>query len=389
LNSTDKNSNCDIRNNSKEKISNSKPAEHSKSVDPQSINETPSLTTSLDNFDKTNNIENMQEVIDVTDDEEVIIHADEISILEIEDSNGQQSDSINELLDSAEASNIESADTSPVRKKRRGRLPGSKNKPKKTKIQDENQDLSRQINRALKKGKSYTEVEVLLERFKGPFVHIEGSFRSPNFVNVINSSNDTLGPKTTRQRGICDQELRPKLTNFGHSSALSKQYDSRNIDQTWVCVFCNKTSHFRGLGDLFGPYWVSSDKVKTPQKIRKDSQNSESSKKSCRKRRKSEISEISVDAPATDDNGKTEIWFHEDCFIWIPNTFLIGGRIVGLEEGVEQCQELSCSECNTRGASVGCTAHGCKQTSHVFCAEQAKWYLDMHNFDAKCAEHLK
>jgi len=174
----------------------------------------------------------------VTDDEEVtrVDDTDEISILEIEDSNDVNSDSINELLDSAEASNIESADTSPVRKKRRGRAPGSKNKPKKAKIQDENLDLNK-VNKALKKGKKYTEVEVLLERFKGPFVHIEGSFRSPNFVNVINSSNDTLGPRTTRQRGICDQELRPKLANFGHSSALSKQYDSRNIDQTWGLCF--------------------------------------------------------------------------------------------------------------------------------------------------------
>jgi len=202
---------------------------------------------------------------------------------------------------------------------------------------------------------------------------------------VINSSNDTLGPKTISQRGICDSELRPKLTNFGHASALSKQYDSRNIDQTWVCVFCHKTSHFRGLGDLFGPYWVPAGTVKTPQKLRKDSQNSESSRKSGRKRRKSEISEISVESAPLEDNGKTEIWFHEDCFIWIPNTFLVGGRIVGLEEGVEQCQDLTCAECHNRGASVGCTAHGCKEAAHVYCAQQAKWHLDMHNFDAKCA----
>jgi len=329
------------------------------------------------------------EIIDVTDDEDTprLDERDDISVLEVEDSNDVHSDSINELLDSNEASNIESNDTSPVRKKRRGRPPGSSNKAKKAKIQDENQDLSKQVSKALAKRKKFTQVEVLLERFKGPFIHIEGSFRSPNFVNVINSSNDTLGPKTRHQRGICDQELRPKLANFGHSSALSKQYDSRNIDQTWVCVFCQKTSHFCGLGDLFGPYWVASEKVKTPQKVRKDSQHSDSSKKSGRKRRKSEISEVSVDVGPVEDNGKTEIWFHEDCFIWIPNTFLIGGRIIGLEEGIEQCQDLFCSQCHNRGASVGCTAHGCKETAHVHCATKAKWHLDMHNFDAKCVKH--
>merc|ERR1711892_707776 len=101
--------------------------------------------------DNTNKTVEMQEIIDVTDDEEVtgVDDTDEISILEIEDSNDVNSDSINELLDSAEASNIESADTSPVRKKRRA--PGSKNKPKKPKIQDENHDLNKQVNKALKK----------------------------------------------------------------------------------------------------------------------------------------------------------------------------------------------------------------------------------------------
>merc|ERR1712013_824623 len=65
----------------------------------------------------------LQEIIDVTDDEEMAKadDADDISILEVEDSNDVQSDSTNELLDSAEASNIESNDTRPVRGKKRGR----------------------------------------------------------------------------------------------------------------------------------------------------------------------------------------------------------------------------------------------------------------------------
>ena len=43
-----------------------------------------------------------------------------------------------------------------------------------------------------KKTKKLTEVEVLFEKFKGPFVHINGDFNSPREVRVINTASDTL-----------------------------------------------------------------------------------------------------------------------------------------------------------------------------------------------------
>ena len=43
-------------------------------------------------------------------------------------------------------------------------------------------------------------------------------------------------------------------------------------------------------------------------------------------------------------------WAHswpQDCYIWIPCTHLVGGRLVGMEEAVEQCQEeMSCDLLN-------------------------------------------
>ena len=86
------------------------------------------------------------------------------------------------------------------------------------------------------------------------------------------------------------------------------------------------------------------------------------------------------------EGGRSEIWFHEDCLIWVPCSHMVGGRLVGLEEAVSQCQDLQCSVCSGRGASVGCTVHGCKMVAHVHCARQEKWSLDMYNFAVKCAK---
>jgi len=44
-----------------------------------------------------------------------------------------------------------------------------------------------------------------------------------------------------------------------HSSTLSNRYDADTTDSTWICVFCKRGPHKLGLGDLFGPYLVTSD----------------------------------------------------------------------------------------------------------------------------------
>ena len=35
------------------------------------------------------------------------------------------------------------------------------------------------------------------------------------------------------------------------------RYDPKKLDPTWICVFCHQGSHHSGLGDLFGPYFVT------------------------------------------------------------------------------------------------------------------------------------
>ena len=85
-----------------------------------------------------------------------------------------------------------------------------------------------------------------------------------------------------------------------------------------------------------------------------------------------------------ESEGRSEIWFHEDCFIWVPCTALVGGRLVGLEEAVAQCAGLDCAQCGCAGASVGCTEHGCRDAAHLPCA--SAWDLDMENFRVRCSK---
>ena len=96
------------------------------------------------------------------------------------------------------------------------------------------------------------------------------------------------------------------------------------------------------------------------------------------------LEETSVAVAESD--GKSEIWFHEDCFIWVPCTALVGGRLVGMEEAVEQTRGLECAVCACAGASVGCTEHGCRDAAHLACATGAAWDLDMDNFRVRCSK---
>ena len=96
-----------------------------------------------------------------------------------------------EIISEGEKSIIAETEKSP---KKRGRKPGSKNKPKTAKIQDENVDSSNK----LQKNKNRSNIHTLWEKLKGPFIHIDGSFRSPSYVRVVNSSTESLKPSTSK-----------------------------------------------------------------------------------------------------------------------------------------------------------------------------------------------
>jgi len=234
-----------------------------------------------------------------------------------------------------------------------------------------------------KKIKKENKVEKLFAKFQGPFVHINGDFDSPLKVQVINSVLDNLDSsnKTNNSRTNDGKETRR------HQSAPSGQYEHKTLTGPWACVFCNQATHWNGLGDLFGPYWVPSSKIitqrKSPEPINPKASPEDENDNS-----------EQVDDP-TEDCGKSsenfsdvcEIWFHEDCLCWVPCVYLVGSQVVGLEEAVELSRATVCCSCGERGASVGCCEPRCRQKAHVGCATREGWALHVDTFKAACTGH--
>ncbi len=43
-----------------------------------------------------------------------------------------------------------------------------------------------------------------------------------------------------------DLEAKVRASGFGsHSTTLSSKYDARKPDESWLCVFCKKSSHYQ------------------------------------------------------------------------------------------------------------------------------------------------
>ncbi len=131
-------------------------------------------------------------------------------------------------------------------KKGRGKGKKANNKPvkgntaatdtKKTKIKEETLDTT--------------------SKFRGPFIHVTTDGSS----NVINApiteeiaENKSKVKKTFTNH---NQNDRSKIRGL-HVSTLSMKYDAATTDKSWMCVFCKVGPHKFGLGDLFGPYILS------------------------------------------------------------------------------------------------------------------------------------
>jgi len=147
---------------------------------------------------------------------------------------------------------------------------------------------------------------------------------------------------------------------------ISQRLEKSNVqDSSWVCIFCKEPSHHKGLGDLFGPYFITIDKKlssnltdttdnksmgsseladrlkgnKNESDKRRRSDNSDSSdKKSSRSgTNTSELTESSEMAKENTTQQQKEIWFHEDCLVWSNGVYLIGNSIRNMEEVVKDC----------------------------------------------------
>jgi len=255
---------------------------------------------------------------------------------------------------------------------------------KKTKKEQENEKAAKNDN--------LTEQEKLLQKFKGPFVRVDGTVEDPYWTNVVNNTTDSL-ERSDEQHPDLDQITR--VAGFGYTlTTLSKNYNPKNFDESWVCVFCRQPPHHNGLGDLFGPYYVPTTQWKklnlpSPQKANKDLASSfilggsdQAGAKAKRKLQQQKKKVIESASPKK--SNESEVWFHEDCVCWMPTVRLVGAQLLGLSEAIRMSQKAVCSKCHHRGCTLACSTIRCRETVHYTCAQEADWDIDEETMSAKC-----
>lgn len=134
------------------------------------------------------------------------------------------------------------------KEKKRGRPPKGNNFVEK---RSKKEDVTSSANLTLVS----QPVETTL-RSKGPFVHVNAD----GSTNVINApiTEDVAESKAKLKKGFVSQTNNDRCKVRGlHLSTLSMKYDADTTDKTWMCVFCKMGPHRFGLGDLFGPYIVT------------------------------------------------------------------------------------------------------------------------------------
>lgn len=146
-------------------------------------------------------------------------------------------------------------------KKKRGRPFGSKNKPKPP---GEERQPRRRRKKEVFFGPEGPPPTSLIKRrlINGPYVHIVGVRNKPLVVSVVNAhpKDENSDSKYWPQKqplqfgGVIRQNL-----GMGTSPGLPHIYDTITKDRSWLCSLCCKNSHYRGLGDLFGPYYLNGD----------------------------------------------------------------------------------------------------------------------------------
>lgn len=319
----------------------------------------------------------------------------------------------------------------------KGNVKARKSKSKIVKKKDDNKKvLSKKVNKKNLKNKKVVQKitakpETLKEvsydsssnassaKSKGPFLHIRGPRSSPISVSIVNTptkDEDDADKKIKTKKFHDDSEYRHKVRSKGlHCSTLSNKYDAQTKDATWICVFCKKGPHTNEKmitdntslpsGDLFGPYFISMDceeyerRLEDPYdknfKSKKIIKVLDSSRQPPAKKAKKRNSEIDSDMAdpylgiVDTTNNSFEVWVHEECLVWSPGVYLVGPKIIGLQEAVWTSCNVSCNRCNYKGANICCLYRGCMKVVHVWCARSLNWDFNEECFKTFCDEHRK
>ncbi|XP_015906577.1 uncharacterized protein [Parasteatoda tepidariorum] len=337
-------------------------------------------------------------------------------------------------------------------KKKRGRPFGSKNKPKPP---GEERQPRRRRKKEVFFGPEGPPPPIIKRRIiNGPYVHIVGVRNKPLVVSVVNNPprDENTESKYWPQKqqlqfgGVIRQNL-----SMNTGPGLPHIYDTITKDRSWLCSLCCKNSHYRGLGDLFGPYYLNGDQKPSNfsappspapmstfenessepgddleqedsrEELMMDPSSSFSDVPGSRRspsKRKSDLVEQMFRAallrkakqangqkpleemsnhlsdiplhnpyPVDSTTDSKEFWVHEECAAWSKNIYLFGHRLRGLEETVLQAVDKQCSRCKFPGASLSCGVDNCPELYHYLCARDDWCYMDEDSYTIYCPQH--
>uniref|UniRef100_A0A182QWC5 PHD-type domain-containing protein n=1 Tax=Anopheles farauti TaxID=69004 RepID=A0A182QWC5_9DIPT len=280
-------------------------------------------------------------------------------------------------------------------------------------------------------------------KYRGPFVQVKTD-GSHTVINAPMNEEDSekAQNKTKKFGNSLNSSERSKIRGL-HVSTLSTKYDADTTDMSWMCVFCKTGPHKFRLGDLFGPYIISTKSSEFEQsqvdlnffsvrrtreslesqrakenraaELQKEQQQQELVGPKSKKRKNASTANATGPSGSKtvtpkdghcDDGERSaqqsaveifygmmkagdhtyEVWTHEDCLVWAPGVHMVGTRIVGLEAAIWNCCRHLCQLCNHYGAVLNCLHQGCQAKAHYICAHKQNWKLT-DGFQAFCTLH--
>ncbi|DAZ96791.1 TPA: hypothetical protein N0F65_005789 [Lagenidium giganteum] len=83
--------------------------------------------------------------------------------------------------------------------------------------------------------------------------------------------------------------------------------------------------------------------------------------------------------------GPQRVFVHDQCAIASPLCFNRGGKWFNVTKEIRRGRSITCVQCKTRGATVGCTLAKCPKSFHWKCAVSCGWSMNQIHFF--CPEH--
>ena len=210
----------------------------------------------------------------------------------------------------------------------------------------------------------------------GPVIRIDKSDNKTNNSHEIDSSRYSIVNNSLKSINN-DSEQKSKKSSSIWLSSLNRrknlQINNQNHnDQKWYCILCQKPPNYKGLGELYGPYYIQSDHQRL-QRLFSDlndhtNMNDDDNNKTINHERRSlrkrtaeqqlvnngdttitttmdnknnkngnmnETIEQSIQNHKTNNNDQPmEVWIHEDCIVWSTSVYVEGMKIRNLEPAI-------------------------------------------------------